>query len=195
MFGAYPPAEICQLYFEHVQKQWPVLLDLHMNADCYNMAPLVSLTCDILKFKFENDISSDGCLHSFVLSCQNCILDICTHKLVPQLLSYCSNLYEMKKCLGLFTRICASRFLHCGLCCTLMDAVTSSSLVKGILLNWLLLPTHSDDVCYIRKLFSISAISVEVVIDDDDSLLTTVVRKLTLLFIKCLSIMMDGGKG
>ena len=201
LLGAYLPAGMCQLYFEYLQKLWPVLLESQMGADHVSMVPFICLTCDILKFKFENDTYSDGHHYSIeestVLSCQTSVVDICSQKILPQLLSCCRNLYEMKKCVALFTRLCTSKFLHDrhSLCSTLLDSITSSSLVKFILINWLLLPSQSTDILYIRDLFNINIASPAEFADADKSLLVTVVRKLTVLVIKCLSVMVDEGKG
>lgn len=190
-----------------------MLLELQLGAqNTVGMVPFLSLTCDILKFKFENDSCStycDGC-HGVsncsieertLLSCKTSIVDNCAHKTFPQLLSHCSNLFEMKKCLGLFIKVCDSKLLHdcCGLCNTVLDTITSSSLVKNILLNWLLLQYQSSDIQCIMEVFSINPVSalatlVEVA-DADKNLLATVVRKLTVLAIKSLSVTVDGGKG
>lgn len=189
--GTYLPAVgMCQLYFECLQKLWPLLLELQMDAHHITMIPFLSLTCNILKFKFERCTYPDESYYSIeertVLSCQTTIVDICSQKILP-LLSYCKNLYEMKKCIGLFTRLCTS-----SLCTAILDSIVTSSLVKCILINWLLLPSQSTDIHYIRELFNVNTAVEEVA---DKSLLITVVRKLTVLVIKCLGVMMDEGKG
>lgn len=197
-------AEVCQLYFEHLQKLWPVLLELQFNGQhTISMIPFLSLTCDILKFKLAND-SRDADhypiedLETNVLSCQTSVVDICTQKMVPHLLGHCSNLFEMKKCLGLFTRVCDSRLVqdHYGLCSVVLDKITSSSVVKHHLLNWLSLQSHSTDIHCLRDHFGVSsAVAMAVAVDADMSLLATMVRKLIVLVIKCLSVTVGGGKG
>ena len=181
---------------------WPVLLDLQLLGNAaVSMVPFVSLTSDILKFKVENDThtnSRDSTKERTVLSWQACLVDAClTHKALPKLLNCCRNLYEMKKCVGLFARVCNSKFLHdCNsLCSTLLGSITSSSLVKCVVYNWLLLPSQSTDIHYIRNLFNISSSTSVELLDDDTSLLATVVRKLTVLIMKCLSVMVEEGKG
>lgn len=192
---------MCQLHFECLQKLWPTLLKLQFgDQHTVSMVPFLSLTCTILKFKFAKasccNTEDDGCHHvefTTVLACQSSISDICCRKVLPQLLNHCSNLFEMKKCLGLFNTVCDNGYEHHGLRDDVLDNITSSSLVKSILLKWLLLPSHSVDIYYIRDLFgvNIAATSVEV----DDTLVATVVRKLMLLVMKCLSITVDKGKG
>ena len=201
-YAAYlPAAGMCQLYFECLQKLWPVLLELQMGVHHVTMVPFLSLTCDILKFKFENDTCTDRYHYSIeestVASCQISVVDICGQKILPQLLSYCRNLYEMKKCIGLFTGVCTSKFLrdHRSVCNMLLDSITCSGLVKCILINWLLLPSQSTDILYIRELFNINTTVTSSTEVADKSLLVTVVRKLTVLVIKCLSVMVDEGKG
>ena len=194
-----------------MQRLWPMLLEFHLGAQStISMVPFLSLTCDILKFKLERDSDStyqdgyhsvDNCSieESTVLSCQTSITDICAQNIFPRLLSHCSNLFEAKKCLGLFTKVCGSELLHdrCSLCSTVLDSVISSSLVRNILLNWLLLQSHSNDIHCIMELFGINPIVTKLaeVADGDKSLLATVVRKLTVLVVKCVSLTVEGGKG
>ena len=198
-YGTYlPAAGMCQLYFECLQKLWPLLLELQMGAHHVTMVPFLSLTCDILKFKFESCTYADGSHYSIeestVLSCQTTVVDICSQKILP-LLSYCRNLYEMKKCIGLFNRLCTSLHNRHSSCSTILDSIVSSSLVKCILINWLLLPSQSTDILYIRELFNVNTTVTSSEEVADKSLLVTVVRKLTVLVIKCLGVMADEGKG
>lgn len=193
-----------------MQKLWPTLLELQLSGQhTVAMVPFLSLTCDILKFKFENDSCNSCCDGSHcvsncsveertILSCQTSIVDLCTHKTLPRLLGHCSNLFEMKKCLGLFTKVCGSTLLHdcCRLCSIVLDSIISSSLVKNVLLNWLSLQSQSFDVNCIMGLFGIDpGATLAEIADADKSLLATIVRKLTVLIIKCLSVTMDEGKG
>lgn len=185
-----------------------MLLEFQLGAQgTISMVPFLSLTCDIVKFKLErNNCSSyqDGyhCVGNeerVVLSCQTSIIDICAQNTLPRLLGHCSTLFEVKKCLGLFTKVCGNELLHdsCSLCSTVLDSVISSNLVRKILLNWLLLQSGSNDIHCIMKLFGINPVveTLVEVADNDKGLLATVVRKLTVLVIKCVSITVEGGKG
>jgi len=208
----YLDAGACQLYFGCLQKLWPVLLGLQLGAQhAVSMVPFVSLTCDILKFKIASDgcnVCDGGChcvnSHSVeegaVLSCQTHIVDICTHSTLPKILGHCRNLFEAKKCLSLFARICSSRVLNdddrCSLCSAILDTITSSSLVKCILLNWLSQQSECTDIQCIRDLFGLIATAETFAeVDADKSLLATMVRKLTVLTMKCLNVTLDGGNG
>lgn len=209
-------AGACQLYFECVQKLWPTLLELQLGGQrAVSMVPFLSLTRDILKFKFGHDscythdngcrcIVNDNCSieERSVMLCQSSIVvDICNKKILPHLLGCCSNLFEMKRCLGLFARVCSSKLVHnhYHLCDAILNTITSSSSIRNVLLNWVSLQSQSTDVQCIKELFAINATVAEAVTmevtDADKNLLVTVVRKLTVLVIRCLSIAADGGKG
>ena len=188
-----------------MQRLWPRLLEFQLGAQgTISMVPFLSLTCDIVKFKLERDNCStyqDGFIDEerAVLSCQTSIIDICAQNTLPRLLGHCITLFEVKKCLGLFTKVCGSELLQdsCGLCSTVLDSVMSSSLVRKILLNWLLLQSQSENIHCIMELFGINPVGgiLAEVADNDKGLLATVVRKLTVLVVKCVSITVEGGKG
>jgi len=190
-----------QLYFGSLQKIWPLLLQLHLTRAC-EIVSFVSFTSDILKYHldicgFSKDVthlSTLSCDEKSILSCQVSIIETFTLKILSGLFEHCSNLFEVKKCLGLFTRI--SNFNPCpnDLCSTILEIVTTSSLVQHILKDWLSCQSSTAEVCYVRDMFGVTTINAEVD-DSDKSLLAAVVRKLLVLTIKCLSVSMASGKG
>jgi len=180
------------------------LLQFHLTShpSC-EIVSFLSFTLDILKYQFDgcnpceetstllNTLSHDK---RAILSCQVSIIETFTYKILSGLLNLCTSLFEVKKCLGLFTRISKFTSSPRELCDTILDVLTTSTLVKHVLVDWLSCQPSTTDVCYIRVLYEVSTTRAEVD-NSNRNLLTTVVRKLLVLSIKCLSIVMTTEKG
>ncbi|XP_065912445.1 uncharacterized protein [Dysidea avara] len=195
-----------QLYFGSLQKVWPSLLQLHLTSQSTcGIISFVSFTSDILKYRFDGcspcrtgeEISSLLSTLSHderaILSCQVSIIEIFTHEIVSGLLNLCISLFEVKKCLGLFTRISKFTCTPHELCGTVLNVLTTSTLVQRVLLDWLSCQSSTTDVCYIRDIFEVTTVRTEID-NSGKSLLATVVRKLLVLSIKCLSVVVTNGK-
>jgi len=186
---------------------WPLLLQFHLtNHHACEIASFLSFTLDILKYRFDGcspygigeEISSLLSTLSHderaILSCQVSIIESFTYKIMSGLLNLCASLFEVKKCLGLFTRIIKFNLSPHELCNTILEVLTTSTLVQHVLLDWLSCQSSTTDVCYIKNIFEIPTVRTEVDISNR-SLLATVIRKLLVLSIKCLSVVVATEKG